>query len=90
MSYITALLISILLVLCYSSACSIPLETSVSSVIVTGGWWSGYAKKVTQYTWSQGLEFFSVSLPELLEDRAYHGCGKFMDSNNKNVRFPNF
>jgi len=67
------------------SACSIPLETSVSSVIVTGGWWSGYAKKVTQYTWSQGLESFSVNLPELLEDRAYHGCGKYMDSNNKNV-----
>ena len=75
--------------LLFSWACSIPLETTVSSVIVTGGW-IGYGKKVTRYIWHQTLGSSSEDWPQLLEDRAAHACGKYMDSNNKNVRFRHF
>ena len=68
-----------------SYACSIPFEPE--SVIVTGGWWSGYAKKVTKYTWNPTLGSSSEDWPQLLEGRAYHACGKYVDSNNNNVIF---
>jgi len=68
-----------------SYACSISFETE--SVIVTGGWCSGYEKKVTKYIWNPTLGSSSEDWPQLLEARAYHACGKYVDSNNKNVIF---
>ena len=68
-----------------SYACSIPFEPE--SVIVTGGWWSGYEKKVTKYIWNPTLGSSSEDWPQLLEARAYHACGKYVDSNNNNVIF---
>ena len=63
---------------CYRRACSINLG---QSVVITGGWYNGGVKTVTQYSENGDAN----ELPELITERGGHGCSSYTDSNNNMV-----
>ena len=54
-----------------------------SSVIITGGHWSDFMTKVSQYNEAGWVR----DLPDLLQERMGHGCSYFYNNEGSMVRY---
>ena len=71
----------IIIIYFFSHACGIFNEDDKTYIITGGNGENGQIKLVRKYTQDGDIE----DLPSLNQDRAWHGCGTYIDSNFNRV-----